>query len=504
MRRTTAFRAPTIAAVVILVAFHGAQRPTNDQFDAIRVLIRTELEQRKVVSIAVAVAKDGEILWQEGFGWADKERRVPATEHTMYSLASISKPITATGVMVLKERGMIDIDKPMNDYLGEVKLQARIGNANEATVRRVANHTSGLQLHYQFFYADEPSKPPTMDETIRRYGIIMTPPGERYQYANQGYGFLGYSIERVAGTSYAHFLREEVFLPLGMTHSSVNLAPELERHQAIRYAQDGSPIPFYDFDHPGASAVYSCAHDLLRFGMFHLKTRLPDQKAILNDETIDEMQRPTSVMGPETGYGFGWVVRDHPEGYRLVSHSGGMPGVRTLLTLIPAEKIAIVVLTNSTQGNPGRIVNEIIPIVRGKKRQPPREPPPAPVETMTQPPAHFIGTWSGMLKTYNEEIPLMLQFKEAGDVHVQLARQQRTVLNNVRFGDSTVTGRTAREIGTEESKRGPYNLEFWLRLRGDVLNGVASAISTASHRPAGATSHWVELRRQTEKAAGGK
>lgn len=492
-----------VLLVGILVVF-PPQPQKSDQFDTIRALIRTELDHRKVVSMAVAVAKDGKILWEEGFGWADKERQVPATEHTMYSLASISKPITATGIMVLKERGKIDIDKPINDYLGEAKLLARIGNANDATVRRVANHTSGLQLHYQFFYADEPFKPPTMDETIRRYGVIMTPPGERYQYANQGYGFLGYVIERVSGKSYADFLREEVFLPLGMTHTSVNVAPGLERHQAIRYAADGTPLPFYDFDHPGASAVYSSAHDLIRFGMFHLKTRLPDQKAILKDETTDEMQRPTSVMGPETGYGFGWVVRDHPDGYRLVSHSGGMPGVRTLLTIIPAEKIAIAVLTNSTHGNPEMIVNEIIPIVRGKKRQQPRDPQPAPAETMKQTPAQFLGTWSGILKTYKEEIALTLQFKEAGEVHIHLAQQPTTVLNNVRFSDSTVTGRTTGEIGTEESKRGSYTIEFWLRLRGDVLNGVASAISVPGNRIAGATSHWVEVRRQSEKSAGSK
>lgn len=502
-RRETMLLLASVLLVGILVAF-PFQRQNSSQFEPIRSLIRTELDQRNVVSISVAVAKEGKILWEEGFGWADKERRVPATEHTMYSLASISKPITATGIMVLKERGKIDIDKPINDYLGEAKVRTRIGNVNDATVRRVANHTSGLQLHYQFFYADEPHKPPTMDETIRRYGIIMAPPGERYQYANQGYGLLGYIIERVSGKSQVDFLREEVFLPLGMMHTSVHLAPDLERHQAIRYAADGTPLPFYDFDHPGASAVYSSAHDVVRFGMFHLKARLSDQKAILKDETIDEMQRPTSIMGPETGYGFGWVVRDHPGGYRLVSHSGGMPGVRTLLTLIPAEKIAIVVLTNSTHANPGMIVDEIIPIARGKNRQPPRDPPPAPVETMMQTPTHFLGVWTGILKTYKEEIPLTLQFKEHGEVQIQLANQATDVLNNARFSDSTVTGRTMGEIGTEESQRGPYNVEFWLRLRGDALNGVASAVSVHGNRIAGATSHWVEVRKKTEKAAGSK
>src|SRR5215218_7707564 len=80
----------------------------DERFNPIRELIRARLVEQVIPSLAVAVARDGEIVWEEGFGWADRENRVPATEHTMYSLASISKPITATGVMVLKEQGKIE------------------------------------------------------------------------------------------------------------------------------------------------------------------------------------------------------------------------------------------------------------------------------------------------------------------------------------------------------------------------------------------------------------
>jgi CubicO group peptidase (beta-lactamase class C family) len=100
------------------------------------------------------------VLWEEGFGWADRANRIPATPHTLYSLASISKPITSTGLMILQERGLLDLDRPIDDYLGDAKLTARVGSAADATVRRVANHTAGLPLHYQFFYADQPHRPP--------------------------------------------------------------------------------------------------------------------------------------------------------------------------------------------------------------------------------------------------------------------------------------------------------------------------------------------------------
>ncbi len=84
----------------------------DDQFASVRAFIQKQMIERSVPSVAVGVARDGKIIWEEGFGWANREERIPATPHTIYSLASISKPITATGLMVLKERGKIDLDRP--------------------------------------------------------------------------------------------------------------------------------------------------------------------------------------------------------------------------------------------------------------------------------------------------------------------------------------------------------------------------------------------------------
>ena len=295
-------------------------------FESTRDSIRARLVELTVPTVAVGVARDGEILMEEAFGWADREKRIEAGEHTMYSWAAISKPITATGRMLLVERGEVDLDRPVNDYLGDAKVKAWVGDTADATVRRVANHTSGLAVHYHFFHEDEEARPPSRDETILRYGHLVRAPGEHYDYANLGYGILDYVISRVSGRSYSDFMREEVFLPLGLTHTSVHVGPGLEGQAAVRYGNDGLPISFYDFDHPGASAVFSSARDLVRFGMFHLKAHRPDQKAILSDEAIDEMQSPTAEINSGMGYGVGWRVAEHDLGYRTVSHAGGMGG----------------------------------------------------------------------------------------------------------------------------------------------------------------------------------
>lgn len=473
-----------------------------------REWIRAALAERSVPSLAIAVAKDGEVIWEEGFGWADRENRLPATEHTLYSLASISKPITATAAMILAERGSLGLDQPINAYLGAAKLTARVGRAEEATVRRVANHTAGLPLHYQFFYADEPYTPPPMEETIRRYGNLVTAPGERYQYSNLGYGVLGYVVERLSGRSLAEFLRTEVFLPLGMVRSSLNVAPGLEPYQAIRYGSDGVRYPDYDFDHPGASAVYASAHDLLRFGMFHLKLRLPDQRAILSETTIDAMQDPRDNVNGTSGYAFGWGINTDDHGYVTVGHSGGMGGVNTLLRLIPSERLVIVALANACSRLPFDFAEEataaLLPAYAERRAQGTA----SGLETEPQqpfaPPRVLLGEWQGAVSTCRNDIPVTLTFFRSGDVHAQLGEQLKTLVNEPQAQENAFKGVLMGDIGTEDANRRPYLLHLDLTRRGRVLNGALVAIThlerdqggAPGRRVGNALAHWIELKKR--------
>jgi len=492
----------TLLVINLDIALNMDPHDQGDAFDDIRKLIRLQLIEKVVPSIAVAVAKDGVILWEEGFGWADRENRVPANEHTMYSLASISKPITATGLMILKEQGKLDLDKPIDEYLGKVKLKAWVGESHEATVRRVANHSSGLPLHFQFFYDDEPYSVPPMDETIRRYGNIVTAPGEKYQYSNLGYGILDYITSRISGKSYSDFMREEVFLPLGLTRTSVHIGRGHERHHAIRYGNDGLPIPFYDFDHRGASAVYSSAHDLVRFGMFHLKGHLQDQKAILSDDAIEEMQRPTVNVENDAGYGIGWRISKEAD-YSIVSHSGEMGGVSTRLILVPSESLAVVVLCNAAQQDLTRLIFEEILSVflpgygsyrsRVKAEEESKE---KKEHAKFKPSPELIGEWSGVVHTYKDAIPFSLSIKDSGDVHAKLGEQLITLLNDSSFDDGYLKGRFSSDIGTEDANRLPYLLHVELKLRDKVLNGSVTAISLPGKRVGNALSHWGQIARQ--------
>lgn len=497
--------APALFALVLLLAGSPAapataQEPApgvdDPRFDEARAFILRHMQEDGVPSVSVAAARGGEVVWEEAFGWADVERRVPATPHTAYSLASISKPITATGLMVLVERGDVSLDRPANDYLGIGRLTGLAGDASEATVRRVLSHTAGLPLHYQFFYEGTEYRRPPMEETIDRYGILVNPPGEQYRYSNLGFGILDHIIARVSGRSYADFMRTEVFMPLGLTRTSVGIAPRMEAFVAERYDGDLKPIPFYDFDHRGASAVYSSAHDLVRFGMFHLGDGLPEQRRILSGETIDRMQNvQTGDLLDDGGYGLGWSIGDG-EGPREVGHGGGMPGVATRLLLYPTEDVAIVVLTNRSGSDVREIAARILEAL-----VPDYEAPSAGEgggssgrERFTAP-DELLGTWTGALRTWERELPLRLVFQEDGDVHARIGGQLVTLLNDARWEDGNLEGRFNGRIPTRDAGRKSHMVRLDLHLRDGVLGGQASA----QDRPPllqGALTSYVELRRE--------
>jgi CubicO group peptidase (beta-lactamase class C family) len=505
-----------ISLFIVLGKGQGLASDSDNLFCATEKQIEQLILKGEIPSLSVAVARDGKIIWEKGFGLANKEKNIPATNHTKYKLASISKQLTATGLMILVERGLIDLDKPVNDYLGKVKLYARIGDAEEATVRRVVNHTSGMPLHSQHFYKTESYQPPPMDETISRYGILVTVPGERFQYSNLGYGLIGYVISRTSGKSYADFMHEEVFVPLGMDRTSVYLGQGLEDGQAVTYAPDDSVVPPYLSDSPGATAIVSSAHDLIRFGMFHLKNNLPDQRAIITEATIDKMQIPSPETGPleewecaGSGYGIGWVISTTKDNLRAVRHDGGAVGVSTTLTLIPKENIAVVILSNTKTKWRGAILIGILRSLLPNKLI--DFPAPADkVAKKSQPTfeKELIGLWEGHAHTYEGEIPLVFNINASGSVYAKMGDQSRTILQDVSYnhdpnqimmntnGGFFLRGWIQGKLETEDVNRGkPYKLWLELKLRDNVLNGSLIAFSQRKFYT-GPLTHWVEMKKK--------
>ncbi|HEX9109777.1 MAG TPA: serine hydrolase domain-containing protein [Longimicrobiales bacterium] len=473
----------------------SAQTAGADRFEPIRARIREAIARGEVPSMAVAVASHGRIVWEEGFGLADREHNVAATAQTPYSLASISKPFTASALMELVEAGRIDLDRPANDYLGAAKITGLAGDAAGATVRRILSHTAGLPLHYQFFYAGDPYRRINMDTAIARYAVLVNPPGF-FEYSNLGFGIIDYIIERMSGEPYERYMQEHVFDPLGLSHTFVGTGaghPEA----AVRYDTLERPVPFYDFDHRGASALWASAHDLVRFGMFHLKDHLKDQRRILKDATLDEMHRLATPPDAELGYGLGWIVTPDYDGFLRVGHTGGMPGVSTVLSLFPKQDLAVVVLTNhGYKPIVTQVLDDIGETMLGakytegrkaaaaKRAEAQKAAPPAPA-------ASIVGSWVGTVRTYTGTVPLSLTVKPDGDVHVTLGKALPTLLSSTHFGKADLDGLFAGRIPIPDADRHDAVL-LNLHLRGEKLAGEATAMSYEL----GAISSYVELSRK--------
>lgn len=460
-----------IAAMVLAVMPVGAAQvddvATEPDFTGTRQTIREMMVAGAIPSIAVAVVRDGRIVWEEAFGWADRERQIPATPHTMYYTASVTKTFTTTALMMLHAQKRLDLDRPINDYLRPAaKLSSPGFDPAGATIRRVATHTAGLTTY-------NPTTPLPIDEQIRRYGIAFWPPGERFDYSNLGPIVLEEVVARVSGKPYGDFVRDEVVLPLGMTRTAFGVPVELEAYAAQRYSAAGGRTPRAD------GGIYSSAHDLAMFTMFHLKAHRDDQRQILDDVAIDAMQNETVPAGARR-YGLGWWTESLFT-FPSVVANGGTLSEQAWMWLAPSEGIAIVVLSNYGNVNTGRIIADVMTALLGDKGRLQDAPRAAPAAQQDEP---FTGTWTGFVRTERGDVPLSLAAKGPNDIHAKLGSQHETLVNQARFRGGRLTGVMTGDLGVD----GATAVRLNLYLREGALKGAAMT------DPSPQLPHWVELR----------
>jgi hypothetical protein len=369
-------------------------------------------------------------------------------------------------------------------------------------VRQIANHSSGLPTHFQFFYADEKFQAPPREISIRKYANLTARPGERYQYSNHGYGILDYLIARQSGRSFADFMRDQVFIPLGMKKTAVGRDPKVSGVYAVRY-EDRKPLPDYQTDHAGASDVWASVHDLLRFGMFHCDRHAVGAKQILPPAYIEEMQRPTSAIGgdPErAGYGIGWAIARHHSGAKVVQHSGGMPGVNTNLVLVPERRIVLVVLANTSNNYVFDWTRTLLDGLLGGEKPRTTEPRKLAGKSPFHAGPELLGKWEGTVSTDQGTRRIELAFQNDGDVHVRLRGKLWSLLNNASFDNGLLSGIFLGDVDSPDSNRGKHLLRAELRLAGGKLQGTLFTLPADERLRAG-LSFWTELTKKKNEPA---
>ena len=421
--------------------------------ELVRNLILQAIAQGKATGVAVAVAHRGTIVWEEGFGWANREARLKTTAHTPFTLASITKPVTATTLMTLAAEGKLSLDDSANQYLTHSRIEGLYGDADRATVRLLGAHASGLPTMYEGYNRDEAKLALSPDALIRNYGRLAYPPNSCYEYSNLGFAALAIIASNLTGRDFGTLMTQRVIKPLGL-HDSF-FGPNLERlaMSAARYDSSGNPIPYYTTSTPASGELYASAHDLVRFAMFNMKNHVPGQAPILDDSWIDELHKPVFVGPSGVATTFGWFTEHLQSGTPVIFKIGGQPGVATSLYMLPSENLACIVLTNRSDGRElcSRVCDQVLASYVPEWHRPEETSGPSTSPFVITP--SFGGRWQGTLVNDGAKMRVVLNIDSSDSATLVLDDRPAEKITGMHSEGMALAGVSVGLIDSPDSLR---------------------------------------------------
>jgi len=306
--------------------------------------------------LAVAVVKDGELVYSKGVGLANLEYGIPITPDTVFEVASISKQFTAFSILLLADEGKLSIDDEITKYLPEL---SDLGH--KITLRHLLHHTSGLRqqgvlLELAGWQSDDIATQAQVLKLLSMQKDLNFTPGEMFEYSNSGYFLLAEIVSRVSGQSFAEFTQNRIFKPLGMTNSAfpANYRAVI-KNKAYSYRRtiNGFAKSVLLSDMVGSTGLTTTVKDLAKWAVNF------EQPKVGNLAVIQQMKTPNVFNNGETiNYAFGQVIDKH-RGIEAMGHGGTIAGYRTFLLRMPGEKLSVVVLANMPYLNPLNIAYDI-------------------------------------------------------------------------------------------------------------------------------------------------
>lgn len=304
---------------------------------------------------SVLVARGNDVILSKGYGSANLEWDIPNTPATKFRLGSITKQFTAASILLLEERGMLKLDDPIKKYIPDAPAAWE-----KITIFHLLTHTSGIpnftSLPEYKSLKHEASPVARTIATVRDKPLDF-PPGEKMSYSNSGYLVLGYTIERITGSTYEKFVTDNIFTPLGMKDSGYDSNTTIIPRRAAGYTPSPTGPMNADFIHMtiphAAGALYSTTEDLLRWeqGLFGGK--------LISAASLAKMTTPD-----QNNYAFGVIVQTG-SGRKVVQHDGGIDGFSTSLAYYPDTKTTVAVLANLAGNAPGQIAANLGELAHG-------------------------------------------------------------------------------------------------------------------------------------------
>lgn len=311
-----------------------------------------------VPGASILLLREGRPVWAGAYGVADQATDRPFTTGSVVMAHSISKSVTAWGVMKLVEEGLIDLDDPVSRHIEGWAFPESGFPASEVTVGRLLSNSAGVPLGaLGVEYAPDDPIPPLIETLSGEEVRLGSPPGAGFAYSNAGYGILELLVEEVTGRDFGEYMQAEVLRPLGMERSTFAWRDELDGRVATGYDLGGDPVPPYVYPYRASGGLFSTLGDLGRFAAAGMGTGLRQPSPILSAQSLAELHRARVEVGGmfgvvADGYGLGHFVETLPTGDTAVWHGGQGHGWMTHFHIVPATGDGIVILTNSQRSWP--------------------------------------------------------------------------------------------------------------------------------------------------------
>lgn len=348
---------------------------TQKEFEAyIDEVMAHGLKLWDATSLGLGVIKDGEVVLCRGYGYRDVARQLPATGDTLYQIGSCSKAFTSALAAIFVDKGLIDWDTPLREYVPDLRFYDDY-TTNNCTLRDVLCHRTGVPRHEYSWYGT----PFTRAELLHniRYLEPNKPFRTTYQYNNYGYLIVGYVLETISGKTYEELLDEYIFKPLGMTRTNAYLdllegdadhATPYDRPEGlgmkgfvecpvyrtpVEDMSKGIGSPF-----AAAGSINSCAADMLKWVQLHLQNGKWGDQQLISEKSMKELHKPNIHSGSQTlpgaecdpdfvSYAMAWQVENY-RGVKVISHGGNINGYSAHTCFVPELNLGIVAYTNLT------------------------------------------------------------------------------------------------------------------------------------------------------------
>jgi CubicO group peptidase (beta-lactamase class C family) len=355
----------TFLVLAALVGRSSAQKPITpiDSLTSFTAYLDGHIPQMlkkyDIPGVSMAIVNQGELVWSGAYGLADIESQRPMTVDSICRVESISKSVTAWGVMHLVEQGLIDLDAPIQQYLDDWQLPDSGFNSEGVTVRRLLSASAGMPLGTigeAVEYVPQ-SEMPSLPDFLTAEARLIQEPGTAFMYSDTGFNLLELLIEKVTARDFAAYMADEILTPLGMSQASFEWNAVIASSLPMGYDLHSEPVPPYVYPAQASGGLFANVEDIAHFVNAGMTEKYYQDHGVLIQEsirTIHTHQIPIPGMFGVVAesYGFGHFIETLPDGKKAVWHGGQGHGWMTHFHVVPESGNGIVILTNSQRSWP--------------------------------------------------------------------------------------------------------------------------------------------------------